>query len=84
VATRQQDPLCKPGATLAAAFASLLIDAGVNAKAIQTFLGHATIQMTFDRYGHLMPGSREQARELVDAYLDAAEREARAGALLVG
>jgi hypothetical protein len=34
--------------------------------------------MTFDQYGHLMPGSREQARELVDAYLDVAEREVRA------
>jgi hypothetical protein len=30
-----------------------------------------------DQYGHLMPGSRDQARELVDAYLDAAVREAR-------
>lgn len=58
-------------------FASLLIDAGVNAKAIQTFMGHATIEMTFGQYGHLMPGSREQARELVDAYLDAAVNEAR-------
>jgi integrase len=36
-----------------------LIDAGVNAKAIQTFMGHATIEMTFGQYGHLMPGSRE-------------------------
>jgi integrase len=53
-------------------FASLLIHAGVNPKAIQTFMGHATIQMTFDQYGHLMPGSRDEARELVDAYLDAA------------
>jgi integrase len=58
-------------------FASLLIDAGVNAKAIQTFMGHATIEMTFSQYGHLMPGSRDQARELVDAYLEAAERKAR-------
>jgi integrase len=58
-------------------FASLLIDAGVNAKAIQTFMGHATIEMTFDQYGHLIPGSRDQARELVDGYLDAAAREAR-------
>ncbi|HVC07160.1 MAG TPA: tyrosine-type recombinase/integrase [Solirubrobacterales bacterium] len=64
-------------------FASLLIDAQVNAKAIQTFLGHATIQMTFDRYGHLMPGSREQARDLVDAYLEAAERETRAEAAVL-
>ena len=61
-------------------FASLLIDAGVNAKAIQTFMGHATIEMMFGQYGHLMPGSREQARELVDAYLDAAESESRVAA----
>lgn len=61
-------------------FASLLIDAQVNAKAIQTFLGHSTIQMTFDRYGHLMPGSREQARELVDNYLEEAGRESQAEA----
>ena len=32
-------------------------------------MGHATIQMTFDRYGHLMPGSRDQARARMDAYL---------------
>jgi integrase len=61
-----------------------LIDAQVNAKAIQTFPGHATIQMTFDRYGHLMPGSRDQARELVDRYLDAAVNEARVEAAAVG
>jgi integrase len=58
-------------------FASLLIDAGVNPKAIQEFMGHATIEETFSRYGHLMPGAREQARELVDAYMDAAERSLR-------
>jgi integrase len=52
-------------------FASLLIDAGVNPKAIQEFMGHATIEETFSRYGHLMPGTRNQARELVDAYMDA-------------
>jgi integrase len=53
-------------------FASLLIDAGVNPKAIQEFMGHATIGETFSRYGQLMPGARNQARELVDAYMRAA------------
>jgi integrase len=62
-------------------FASLLIDAGVNAKAIQEFMGHATIEETFSRYGHLMPGARDQARQLVDAYLDAATSEPAAVAL---
>jgi integrase len=55
-------------------FASLLIDAAVNAKAIQEFMGHATIEETFSRYGHLMPGARDQARELIDAYFRAAVR----------
>jgi hypothetical protein len=50
----------------------VVIDAGVNPKAIQEFMGHATIEETFSRYGHLMPGARDQARELVDAYLTAA------------
>ncbi len=53
-------------------FASLLIDAGVNPKAIQEFMGHATIEETFSRYGHLMPGARNQARVLLDAYMNSA------------
>jgi integrase len=57
-------------------FASLLIDAGVNPKAIQEFMGHATIEETFSRYGHLMPGARNQARALVDAYIAAALKDA--------
>jgi integrase len=50
-------------------FASLLIAAGVNAKAITEAMGHATI--AFDRYGHLMPGSREETRSRIDAFLAA-------------
>jgi integrase len=53
-------------------FASLLIDAGANPKAIQTFMGHSKIQTTFDTYGHLMPGSHDEVRERMDAYLGAA------------
>jgi integrase len=54
-------------------FASLLIDASVNPKAVQEFMGHATIEETFSRYGHLMPGARDQARQLADAYMEAAK-----------
>ena len=50
-------------------FASLMIAAGVNAKALATFMGHAKIGITLDRYGHLMPGSEEEAAGLLDAYL---------------
>jgi integrase len=37
-------------------FASLMIAAGVNAKALSTYMGHANVSITLDRYGHLMPG----------------------------
>ncbi len=50
-------------------FASVLIAAGVNAKAITTCMGHASIQTTYDLYGKLMPGSEAEAAALVDAYL---------------
>lgn len=50
-------------------FASMLIASGANAKVIQTVMGHATIQMTFDRYGHLMPGGLEEAAAAANAYL---------------
>jgi hypothetical protein len=43
--------------------------AGVNAKALGTYQGHANIAITFDRYGHLMPGSEAEARDRLNAYL---------------
>jgi integrase len=43
--------------------------AGVNAKALSTFMGHAAIGITIDLYGHLMPGSEDQAADLLDDYL---------------
>jgi integrase len=52
-------------------FASLMIAAGVNAKALSTFMGHANISITLDRYGHLMPGAEDEAAGLMDAYLQA-------------
>ncbi len=58
-------------------FASLLIDAGVNAKALSTFMGHSSIAITIHRYGHLMPGSEGEAAALVDAYLERANTQAR-------
>ncbi|MGH2964242.1 MAG: tyrosine-type recombinase/integrase [Solirubrobacterales bacterium] len=52
-------------------YASLMIAAGVNAKALSTFMGHANISITLDRYGHLMPGSAAEAADRLDAYLEA-------------
>jgi integrase len=39
-------------------------------KNVQTLLGHSTITITLDRYGHLMPGSEVEARAMLDTYLD--------------
>lgn len=52
--------------------ASLFIASGVNPKALSTFLGHSSIAITLDRYGHLFPGSGDEAVALVDAYLERA------------
>jgi integrase len=46
-----------------------MIAAGVNAKALSVIMGHATIAMTFDTYGHLMPGGLDEAAAATNAYL---------------
>jgi site-specific recombinase XerC len=65
-------------------FASLMIAAGVNAKALSTFIGHAKIGITLDRYGHLMPGSEAEAAGLLNVYLDAQQERAEEAARAAG
>jgi integrase len=52
-------------------YASFMIAAGVNAKALSSFMGHSSIKVTFDLYGHLMPGTEAEAAALLDIYLAA-------------
>jgi integrase len=47
--------------------ASVWIAAGVNVKAITTFMGHANIATTYDLYDQLMPGGESDALILIDA-----------------
>jgi Phage integrase family/Phage integrase, N-terminal SAM-like domain len=42
-------------------FASMLIAQGESAKYVCDQMGHSSIQVTFDTYGHLFPNSRETA-----------------------
>ena len=42
-----------------------MIAAGVNARALATYMGHANVSITLDRYGHLMPGAGAEARGLL-------------------
>jgi integrase len=50
-------------------FASCMIDAGHLPKRLQEMMGHTSLQMTFDRYGHLFPagdGERAKMESAVD------------------
>jgi hypothetical protein len=62
-------------------FASILIASGVNAKQLSVYMGHASIQTTYDVYGWLLSGSAEPAVSLVDAYLDRADSASRIASL---
>lgn len=50
-------------------YASFSIEAGVNMKQLSTFMGHASISITIDRYGHLLPGSEADAGALLTRFL---------------
>ena len=51
--------------------ASLLIAQGENPKYIQSQMRHASIQTTFDRYGHLFSETHKEAVARLDATLSA-------------
>lgn len=50
-------------------FASYLIHAQCNAKALSVVMGHASIGITFDTYGHLMPGGEQEVGRLLGEFL---------------
>ena len=57
-------------------YAAFMIAAGVNAKALSVYMGHSSITITLDRYGHLMPGSEAEAAGMLEAYLEPAREGA--------
>jgi len=58
-------------------FASYLIAAQFDLKAVSVYLGHASVAFTIDRYGHLMPDSHAERGAQLDAFLDRADTSAR-------
>jgi integrase len=57
-------------------YASFMMAAGVNAKALSSFMGHSSIKGTFDLCRHLMPGAEAEVAALLDTYLESQlERE---------
>ncbi|MFF7597262.1 tyrosine-type recombinase/integrase [Streptomyces mirabilis] len=48
-------------------YASALLDAGENIKAVSEYMGHADPGLTLRVYAHLMPDSRARARHAIDS-----------------
>ena len=57
-------------------YAAYMIAAGINTKALSTYMGHASITITLDRYGHLLPGNETHAANLLETWLTQALSEA--------
>lgn len=53
-------------------YAAFMIAAGINAKALSTYMGHSSITITLDRYGHLLPGNEAEAANMLDTWLERA------------
>jgi integrase len=49
--------------------ASFLIESGANAKALSVVMGHASIEISFNLHGHLMPGAEQEVGKMLDGYL---------------
>ena len=56
-------------------YAAYMIAAGVNAKSLSTYMGHSSITITLDRYGHLLPGNEGHAAGLLESWLDQAHAQ---------
>ncbi len=46
------------------AAASLLIETGMQPKKVQSIMGHSSIQVTYDLYGHLWQDSEADAKTM--------------------
>jgi integrase len=62
-------------------YASLLIAQGANPKTVMERLGHSTIQMTLNVYGHLFPHLEAEITEALDAQIVEAQATRRRAAL---
>jgi integrase len=58
--------------------ASMLIARGAQAKAIQQHLGHSSITITFDVYGHLLPDEQNKIAAALDETYGSAQSYSRA------
>ncbi|MBN2026601.1 MAG: site-specific integrase [Actinobacteria bacterium] len=55
-------------------YASLGIASGMDPKALQVAMGHSSIQVTMDVYGHLFPGSYDKALAKMEEIMSVGEK----------
>ena len=55
---------------------ALLVQLGAHPKAIQEWLGHSSITMTLDQYGHLFPSIEEALAGRLDDLMFSGDRVA--------
>ena len=53
-------------------YATLMVAAGAHAKYLQAQMGHASIRVTLDLYGHLYPDANRTVLRELDRLIDAA------------
>jgi integrase len=58
-------------------YASFMIAAGISPKALSSYMGHASITITLDRYGHLLPGNEAEAAAMLEQLITPPLRESR-------
>jgi integrase len=58
-----------------------MIAAGLDAKQLSVYMGHASIATTYDVYGWLMAGSADSAVSRIDAYLSRGDTASRIEAI---
>jgi integrase len=51
------------------AFATRLLEPGMDPKVVSEALGHASISITMDTYSHVMPSMSQVAADAIDAIL---------------
>jgi hypothetical protein len=54
---------------------SQMLDAGIAIDKVSKLIGHASITITIDRYGHVLPGGEADAIALLDAYHQRSESQ---------
>ncbi|MFJ4790569.1 tyrosine-type recombinase/integrase [Streptomyces sp. NPDC088794] len=57
-------------------YASVLLDAGENIKALAEYLGHSDPGFTLRTYTHLLPNSQQRARNAIDQVFQGGQRDA--------